>query len=226
LVAGVVAVPAARAQDAAPPAAGTDPNTAPDPGAPPPAAPPVTPTVQQAAPPPYSPVLLMPFIGINSIQNANSGTGPGFRIGGLGGARLNPTVSANFELLFDLFNFNNVPSGLSASEYVIQAAVAPLVHLPVTPMAEVVLGPKAGGFYAHNSVSGTVPYALNETGSAEGWLVGANLGAFFKVSDALSVGGLFNFDYLKAESCSASVGTCTTSSDGLKMISFTGAAQF
>ena len=32
------------------------------------------------------------------------------------------------------------------------------------------------------------------SGYGEGLLVGANLGAFFRVSDALSLGGLVNFD--------------------------------
>ncbi|HLK91968.1 MAG TPA: hypothetical protein VKZ18_18895 [Polyangia bacterium] len=224
LVAGVVGVPAAHAQDSAPPAAGSEATAPADPNAPPPAAPAYTPTVQQpGAPAPYKPVLLMPFIGVNSVQNSNSGTGVGFRIGGMGGARINEMVSANFELLFDDINISNVPSGIDAGEYFIQAAVAPLVHVPVTPAAELVVGPKAGGFYSHASLS---YLTVSETTSIEGWLVGANLGAFFRVSDALSVGGLFNFDYLRAESCSASMGMCTTTGDGLKMISFTGAVQF
>src|SRR5579871_5741600 len=123
LVAGVVGVPAAHAQDSAPPAAGTDanaPSVAPDPNAPPPAAPAYTPTVQQpGATAPYKPVLLMPFIGVNSIQNSNSNTGLGFRIGGMGGARINEMVSANFELLFDDINLSNIPSGYDAGEYFI-----------------------------------------------------------------------------------------------------------
>ncbi len=227
LVAGVVGVPAAHAQDSAPPAAGTDanaPSVAPDPNAPPPAAPAYTPTVQQpGATAPYKPVLLMPFIGVNSIQNSNSNTGLGFRIGAMGGARLNPMVSANFELLFDDINLSNIPSGYDAGEYFIQAAVAPLVHVPLSPTAELVAGPKAGGFYYHASVSYNT---LSATTSGEGWLVGANLGAFFRISDALALGGLFNFDYLRAESCSASMGTCMTTDNGLKMISFTAAVQF
>lgn len=228
LVAGVVAVPAARAQDSGPAGGGADPNApsgaAPDPNAPPP----VTPVVQQASPAAAEKsALLMPFIGINSIQNDNSGTGIGFRVGAFGGARLNPLVSANFEVLFDLVNPSNLPSGVDATEFAVQAAVAPFVHLPLAPTVEVVVGPKAGGFYSHSSFSSNNPYlALNGTASSEGWLVGANLGAFVKASDALSVGGLFTFDYLRAAGCSVSVGTCMTSDDGTKMISFAGAVQF
>ena len=224
---GLASLPAARAQDAQPPA--TDPNAAPPgayPVAPPGGAPPA---VQQSAAAPYKPFLLMPFVGVQSIQNDNSNTGPGLRIGGVVGGRMNEQFSFNGELLFDLWNVSNVPAGVSESAYVLQFAAAPLFHVQASPTAEIVLGPKLGLFFAHSSVSGSAGgFTLSGSESDEGLLVGANLGAFFRVSDALSLGGLINFDYLRAEWCSTSddQGSCTVDDNGIKVISFTGAAQF
>src|SRR5947207_6223916 len=85
LVAGLslFGLASARAQDATqggyyPPPA--DPN-APPPGAyagaPPPAAPPgAYPQPAPMPPPPYNPFLALGFLGVHSIQNSNSGTGP------------------------------------------------------------------------------------------------------------------------------------------------------
>jgi hypothetical protein len=156
------------------------------------------------------PFLLLPFVGVQSIHNDNSGTGPGLRVGGLVGARLNEQFSFNGELLFDLENLSNVPPGVNENVYFIQFAVAPLFHLQASPMAEIVIGPKLGLFFDHASLSG---YGLDASGSSEGLLLGANLGAFFRVSDALSLGGLFNFDYMREEWCSNDQGSCTVSDD-------------
>jgi len=229
LVCGIAGLPAARAQDAEPPGGSPSATPSTDPNAAPPNAYPVAPppAVQQSGAAPYKPFLLMPFVGVQSIQNENSNTGPGLRIGGLVGGRMNQQFSFNGELLFDLWNISNVPAGVSESAYVVQFAAAPLFHVQASPTAEIVLGPKLGLFFAHASVSGSVGgYTLSGSGSDEGLLVGANLGAFFQVSDALSVGGLINFDYLREEWCSNDQGDCTVDSDGIKVISFTGAAQF
>ena len=97
----------------------------------------------------------------------------------------------------------------------------------MSPTAEIVIGPKLGLFFEHFSLSESVgTNTLDFSGSSEGLLLGANLGAFFRVSDALSLGGLINFDYLREEWCSSNQVNCTVSGDGLKVISFTGAAQF
>ena len=232
LVCGVASLQAARAQDAEPSAG--DPSATPstDPNAPPgahPVAPPAgaPPAVQQSGEASYKPYLLLPFVGLQSVQNENSGTGPGLRIGGFAGGRLAEQFSFNGELLFDLENFTNLPPGVSESSYIIQFAAAPLFHIPASPTAEIVIGPKLGLFFEHFSASGSGgTYAVNVSGSAEGLLLGANLGAFFRLSDALSLGGLVNFDYMKPEWCSASQGTCTVGTNGLKVISFAGAAQF
>jgi hypothetical protein len=234
LVCGIASLQTARAQDAEPPAGYPSATPSADPNAPPPGAYPVAPlggtppAVQQSVAASYKSYVLMPFVGIQSIQNENSGTGPGLRLGGLVGGRMSELFSFNGELLFDLANFNNVPAGLSESAYFLQFAAAPLLHLAASPTAEIVLGPKVGLFVEHFSASGSLggAYTLDASGNAEGLAVGANLGAFFRVSDDVSLGGLINFDYLREEWCSNSQGTCTVSGDGLKVISFTGAAQF
>jgi hypothetical protein len=218
LVCGIASLQVARAQDAEPPA-----NAAPS-GAyqvsPPAAAPPA---VQQSGEGSYKPFLLMPFVGVQSVQSANSGTGPGLRIGGLVGARINEQFSFNGELLFDLENFSNVPANASETAYFVQFAAAPLFHVQASPTAEIVVGPKLGLFVEHASLS---LYGQSASGNAEGLLAGANLGAFFRVSDAIALGGLVNFDYMKLEWCSNDQGSCTVSDNGIKVISFTGAAQF
>ena len=233
LVCGIASLPAARAQDAEPPGGSPSATPSTDPNAGPPGAYPVAPSggappaVQQSGAASYRPFLLMPFLGIQSEQNANSGTGPGLRVGGLVGGRLSEQFSFNGELLFDLENLNNIPPGVSASAYLLQFAAAPLFHVQVSPAAEIVVGPKLGLFFAHASESGSAgTFTVDLSGSSEGLVLGGNLGAFFRLSDALSLGGLINFDYLRAEWCSADQGTCTVSDNGLKVISFAGAAQF
>ncbi len=225
---GIPSVQVARAQDAEPP--GGSPSAAPstDPNAPPPGAYSVAPpAIRQSDAASYKPYLLMPFIGVQSEQNDNSNTGPGLRVGGLFGGRINEQFSFNGELLFDWENLSNIPAGLNASAYFIQLGAAPLFHGQVSPTAEIVIGPKLGFFFAHASESGTFAgMTLDGSASTEGLVLGANLGAFFRLSDSLSLGGLFNFDYLRAEWCTVSQGDCTTSSDGIKVISFAGAAQF
>jgi hypothetical protein len=239
LISGIVGVPAARAQDA--PAgypsatAPSDPNApnAPPPGAyPAPAgAPPqYTPAVQQPAPAPVlNPFVLMPFLGVESIQNsAATNEGPGLRLGGIVGARLNELVSINGELVFDVSNLENVPSGVSASEYTFQLSFAPLIHLvPPGAPVEFALGPKLGFFHVAASASQD---GEEVDDSATGWLAGLNVAVFGRLSDALSLGGLFSFDYEKATSCSITpdtYGGCSTDgSDGVKVISFSAAALF
>jgi hypothetical protein len=229
LVCGVASLPAARAQDAEPAAGSPTATSAADPNAPPPGAYPAPPpggampAVQQSGAAPYKPFLLMPFIGLQSDQNDNSNTGLGLRVGALLGSRISEQFSFNGELVFDWENLNDIPPGVSASAYFIQFAAAPLFHVQVSPTAEIVLGPKLGLFFAHVSES---EGAAAFSGSSEGLLLGANLGAFFRVADSLSLGGLINFDYMRAEWCTTDQGDCTVSDDGLKVISFAGAAQF
>jgi len=251
LVAGVVGLPAAHAQDSAPPAgyppagpagypAGTDPNAPPpagapaDPNAPPGAYPPPPaagppPTVAQPAPLTHNPWLALPFLGIQSIQNSGSGTGPGLRVGGIGGLRASDQLSINGELVYDVINVNNSVPGESV--YNFQFAAAPFYHLQASPTAEILLGPKVGFFRYGASASsyyGTVDEGIN------GLVVGANAGGFFRLSNLLALGGMVNFDFEKPLSCSGSVGGYSTYGSGcdasqidsVKMISATVGALF
>jgi hypothetical protein len=215
----------ARAQDAAPagyPPPPADPN-APPPGtyaaAPPPAAPP---GAYQPVPmaPPRSPWLILPFLGVQSIQNTGSGTGPGVRIGGIAGTRYGDQLSLNGELVYDVVNYDGPYTGVTS--YNIQVAAAPFFHLPVGPMADVVVGPKVGyyryGFSYDDGYGNTADFGYN------GLLLGANAGAFFRMSPMLALGGLVSFDWEKPVSCSGGDGygayyaACNTN-DSLKMVS-------
>lgn len=239
LVFGIGSLPAAWGQDAQPPAGyppvvePTDSGGSPSGNyAPPPAEgaqPQYTPAIQQpAAPPPRSPFLALPFIGIHSIQNSDSNTGPGLRIGGIIGARLNDQVSFNGELVYDRVNLDDVPSGADVSVYNFQAVAAPFFHLQIAPTAEIVIGPKVGLFHFADTLSA---YGTSASSSVTGWIVGGNLGAFVRVSNAVALGGLVSFDYEKASICSSDApeydgDTCSTDGPGLKLLSFAAGALF
>jgi hypothetical protein len=239
------ALASARAQDAPagypPPAAPADPNAQAQPGYPPPpptaAAPGAYPPAPGAyppapgayPPPPRSPFLILGFLGVHSIQNANSGTGPGLRVGGIGGVRVSDQLSFNGEILYDLVNPDSSLSGVSI--YNVQVAAAPFFHAPVGPMADVVLGPKVGFFRYATSFDNGYGYAPTDIGD-NGLVLGVNAGAFYRVSPMLALGGLLNFDWEKPLSCSggsdyggAYYVACNT--DGsLKMISATAGVLF
>jgi hypothetical protein len=224
LVSGVAGIPAAHGQDAQQPPAGyppagpagypsatpTDPNAPPpvDPNAPPGAyqapaasgAPQYTPALQQPAPlPPRNPWLAMGFVGIHSFQNADFATGPGLRIGGIGGLRVNDQLSFNGELVYDFVNLNGSVSGVSV--YNLQVATAPFYHLQASPSAELVIGPKLG-FYRF-ALSSSDYYGSVDSGD-NGLVLGANVGAFVRISPLVAIGGMLSFDYEKPLSCSVS----------------------
>jgi hypothetical protein len=172
-----------------------------------------------------SPLLAMPFVGFHSFQDStSSGDGPGLRVGGLLGARLNEQFSLNGEVVLDVLNPKNVPAGEDVSAYIFQIAAAPFFHVPVASVVEFVIGPKLGFFRESASVSAPGYGSLNISGL--GWLLGVNAGVFGRISDAISLGGLANFDYAKATSCSSDVGTCTLNDNAAKIVSFAAAALF
>ena len=231
LASGIAAPRASHAQDApspegAPSAAPVGNPNAPPAGSYPPPPAGVPPAVQAPGGPAVrSPLLAMPFVGFHSFQDSTStGDGPGLRIGGLLGARLTDQFSINGELLLDVLNPKNVPTGEDVSAYIFQVAAAPFFHAPVASAVEIVIGPKVGFFRESASVSAPGYGSLNI--SALGWLLGVNAGVFARISDTISLGGLANFDYAKASSCSSDTGTCTTSDNGAKIISFAAAALF
>jgi hypothetical protein len=252
LVSGVASLPTARAQDAQQPPAGypppgpagyptatpTDPNAPPpaDPNAPPgayPAPPPggapqYTPAIQQPAPPPRNPWLAMGFVGVHSFQGDNFATGPGLRVGGIGGLRVNDQLSFNGELVYDLVNLNGPSSG--ASVYNFQVVAAPFYHLQASPTAEVVIGPKVG-FYRF-AVSTSDYYGSVDSGD-NGLVLGLNVGGFVRVSPLVALGGMLSFDYEKPLSCSTnsayysySSGCDTSAELSPKMLSVAAGALF
>ncbi len=257
LVSGIASVPVAHAQDAQQPPAGyppagaagypsaapVDPNApnAPptaDPNAPPgayPAPPPggapqYMPAIQQPAPPPpRNPWLAMGFVGVHSFQGNNFATGPGLRIGGIGGLRVNDQLSFNGEIVYDVVNPNTSVSGVSF--YNFQVAAAPFYHLQASPSAEVVIGPKIG-FYRF-AASGSDSYGSVDSGD-NGLVLGANVGAFVRLSPLVAIGGMLSFDYEKPLSCSTNstygysyANGCDTSTEpSPKMISAAAGALF
>ena len=228
----------AHAQDAAPAgyppaAAPADPNATAQPNYPPP---PPTATAPGAyppgayappVPPPRSPFLILGFVGFHSIQNSDSGTGPGLRVGGIAGTRLGDQLSLNGEIVYDLINYDGPYSGVT--DYNIQVAAAPFFHAPVGPMADVVVGPKVGffrqGFSADDGYGNSLDFGYN------GLLLGLNAGAFYRVSPMLAIGGLLSFDWEKPVSCSGSsyyggIDVACNTDFSLKMISAAGGILF
>ena len=255
LVSGVASLPAAHGQAAQQPPAGyppagpagypsagpTDPNAPQAPAdpnappgaypAPPPGGPQYVPAVQQPAPPPRNPWLAMGFVGIQSFQGSNfTDAGPGLRIGGIGGLRVNDQLSLNGEIVYDFVNIND-PSASGVSVYNLQLAAAPFYHVQASPSAEVVIGPKVG-FYRF-AVSGSDYYGGTIDSGDNGLVLGANVGAFVRISPLFALGGMLSFDYEKPLSCSVNTSystygsACDTSAEpSPKMISAAAGALF
>jgi len=152
------------------------------------------------------------------------------------GARFNSRISINGEVAFDVVNISRATAGLS-SESTLQISLAPLVQLPVGTTV-IVAGPKFGITRTWGSASAvTQGMTFDFAVDSFGWLVGANLGAFFGISKRVAVGGLFDFDYSTLTSCSSTLTNqpqsgafqdvvCTTSGPGAKILSATAALLF
>jgi hypothetical protein len=97
---------------------------------------------------------------------------PGLRTGLLLGGRLGPQVSGNAELVIDLLN-PDTPEGVSITEFFFDLTFSPLLHAPLSPTTQFVLGPKLGVFMLAESAS-----AQGESATVWGWgwVVGANAG--------------------------------------------------
>lgn len=155
-----------------------------------------------AAPPPpiarRHPIVALLFVGVQSIQNEGSRTGPGLRLGLIAGGRLRGGLSLDGELAYDVLNPDLSLSGVTF--YNFQAAAAPLFHLPLPRGVEALIGPKLGLFRAGASGQGE---RQTTDGVYTGLLVGANLGAFARVaqSNQIELGALVGFDLEKALAC-------------------------
>jgi hypothetical protein len=162
-------------------------------------------------------LLVLPYLGIHSYQNADmAGYSPGARFGTLLGGRVSHWLSLNGELTLDV---SDIPHGSGASslkegsEYYVDLAFSPLVHLVRGPV-ELVAGPKVGFFRAETSFSGSSSGASGESTSLSGITAGFNAGAFVPVSGLVELGGLLSIEARDArEYCATPSGgaqTCTS----------------
>jgi hypothetical protein len=223
---GAYAAPPPQSQPGAYPPGAYPPGAYP-PGAYPPGAYP-QPAPMPPPPPPRSPFLALGFLGFHSIQNSNSGTGPGLRVGGIGGFRLSDQLSLNGEIVYDLVNYDGPATGVT--EYNVQVAAAPFFHAPVGPTADVLVGPKVGFFRYGFSEDAGYGYSSFDYGY-NGLILGVNAGAFFRVSPMLAIGGLLSFDWEKVSSCSGGYGygayyTSCSSNESIKLVSAGGGILF
>jgi hypothetical protein len=204
-------------------------------------------------PPPVLPdrqrgFLILPFLGVNSFQGeSGDGLTVGARFGGMAGLRFGDIngghgssyfFSTNGEFTGDWANVKNVSPG--DSRLIIQGvfAASPLLHVSLPSNIELVLGPKLGYWFSAESDTVTTPglYGSQKTTGSHtdvGFVVGANLGAFYGVGDSMAVGGLVNFDLRLVSSCTNSSNDASVSYSGicspgpsLKVLGISAAAIF
>jgi hypothetical protein len=181
-------------------------------------------------------LLVLPYAGLN-IFRSDGGSAPdaGLRLGTLLGGRVNELFSANGEVTFDVINLA-VPAGVTASEYMFHFTFSPLLHFR-SPGAELVIGPKIGGWILGGHSSGPETYGyVTTTASADiearGWTVGLNAGAFLPISDRAGLGVLVSYARLRlTHSCVTVSGSsagqaCRDSGDDLGVIGLHVAALF
>lgn len=172
-------------------------------------------------------LLFMGNIGLQHFYGSTgAGLGTGLRIGGLAGAFLLPELSLNGELMLDILNPNSDTYAAQANLTGLRVVVAasPLYHL-VNPGIEIVIGPKLG--VSATSFSDNV----GDSASQHGYILGFNLGAFFKLA-SMGAGALLTFeDGVPTENCyrtSGYVEQCgsTSNAPSDKVLSLTGALMF
>jgi hypothetical protein len=168
-------------------------------------------------------LMLLPYLGLHSFQDSNDeGLDPGLRLGTIVGGFVNNSWSLNAGLDFDLLNPNTRSTGstIDLSAEMLGLSLSPLFHFGAQK-AELVVGPKVGGWieWAHASGGG-----LTADGTAEGWLLGANVGAFGAATPSVLVGALLSLevrDILHA--CSSGTGvaeTCRSSGESATILGF------
>jgi hypothetical protein len=170
-------------------------------------------------PPPSSRhgLLVLPYLGIHSYQNVDMAAySPGARFGALFGGRVSHWFSLNGELTVDVSDIPHAGGSSNfkeGSEYYLDLAFSPLVHLVRGPV-EVVVGPKVGFFRAETSLSGSTSGVSGESTSLTGITAGFNAGAFVPVSGLVEIGGLLSIEARDArEYCvtpSGGAQTCTS----------------
>jgi hypothetical protein len=195
--------PDAAVPDAGPPEA---PVVAPSPPVVVPPPPPVVvappPPVRRSPPPagaePIAPrvrrgLVVMPFVGMHSLQNeADSFADPGLRVGAFLGRFINNDVSLNGAVTFDLVNPNdNLTADLHRE--MLELTFSPLLHMG-SPQVEFIVGPKVGLWNLWTRFSAPPPRALSSEGTGQGWTLGGNLGLLVAVPRVGLVGVLLNLE--------------------------------
>ena len=183
-----------------PPPGYAPPGYAPPPGYYPPTYPPppgyAAPGVYAPPPPRRSSRFfqLIPYIGGHSFQGDGGAIlGPGLRVGGLMGVRVNEYLTLNGELTLDFLNASLSQTGTYDSYNEQQATIglSPLLNFPVSENVELAFGPKAGIWGSSYN-----QYLNNRSGDGtySGYNFGANGAVFVQVGRKLWLGGLATFD--------------------------------
>jgi hypothetical protein len=160
-------------------------------------------------------LLVIPFLGLHSFQNASARReDAGLRVGVLLGGRINRAFSIGGEVALDVLNPNEIPAGDDVTALSFHVAFSPLVHVR-SGATEFVVGPKLGLFAAsEKETSG----GFTTSSSIQGWLYGINMGIFGAISEKVSLGGLLSFDVENAtEFCETQitqVETCSSNDLG------------
>jgi hypothetical protein len=139
---------------------------------------------------------VIPYIGAHSFQG-DGGTilGPGLRVGGLIGLRVNELLTINGELTIDVLNASHLPVRDPYNSYREQQAtigLSPLVAFPVDESVEIAFGPKLAFWGADYGQSSSA--RGDGDGTYSGYDLGANGAVFVHVGRKIWVGGLAAFD--------------------------------
>jgi len=139
----------------------------------------------------------VPSIGVHSIQgDGGEGTGPGLRVGLMGGQRVIELLSLNVSLVYDRANIDTP----QASGNAFDIGFSPLFHFPLEKL-EIVAGPVAGIFLNQ------LTFGTSSDAWSYGWTAGANAGAMFQVGSRVHLGGILNFSLHNAfKSCTTTNG--------------------
>jgi len=146
--------------------------------------------------------------GLNDAFGSDLKIGPSLRAGGMLGINVPAHISLDVELTIDFLNVVDGGSSTVTSGLRIVAAFSPLFNLWTIADQKLVFGPKLGGWSSH------LPSNTGDTFTAHGYLLGLNLGDYFKMGELL-VGGLLTYEVARlTETCA--FGNCNHDVSGLR----------
>ena len=161
--------------------------------------------------------MIMPFIGIQSISPIRNNFvdeagnfGGGYRLGGLVGGRANRWLSLNAAIAVDFGNDSRGDEGYAGGLTEWLLTFCPLLHLGPDAV-QVLVGPKVGLLWGSESNGQSGGY-YQESADWYGLTYGAQLGIFFRLVPAVSLGGILSVDWMRPLT-----GTCDTC-DGLRIV--------